>query len=129
VLPGLAGGAQGAGLARPGRADQHRHPFAALTQPPHGVGLVTAQDGPGQHPVGGGDNHAGGVAGFDGVEDGLLGLQRPPGTVTRPAVADVESVGAGQLHHVGMSEDLVGGRLDHLPEAFAAARLVRREHH
>lgn len=69
-----AGGAEGAGLPRSGRADQDGDSFAAGHDLSDGLGLVGAEVGFGERRVGGGDGNAGGPSGLDDVEHGLFGL-------------------------------------------------------
>ena len=77
--------------------------------------------------MGGRDRDLGVAAGFDGVEDGLFGLQGPPCAVAGPAVAGVGPARAGQAYDVGMRDEHVGGRLHHLTNLSRSPGLVGRK--
>lgn len=124
MFPGLSGGGQGARLARPSRAHEHRNLFSTPAEPPDGVCLVATEARVRQRPVGGRDRDTGGASGFYDIEDGLLGFQGPPGAVTGRA----GTVRAGQAHHVAMCQQPLRGRLDHLAGLLRAASVVRWEY-
>ena len=74
-----------------------------------------------------GDGHAGGAPRLDHIEDGLLGLQSPPGAKAQPAVTDVGTVHTCQEHHLGSGEHLVRGRLEHETDHVRRVEVSGRE--